>query len=301
MSECPTISGNRAEGPTNGWEYTKLYYLLGFHSDLKNEKGIPNAVIGKGCDLLDQIEKKAMEYLSEKKGFVHVRSNRGYVTVSDEPQEISTEVLLQNYPIVQIFVDIHAGEWFLPNQALPRYISKTSAVKMAHSRHEMANQIEYILVCSPVEDDEDDSWDNFDELVDHMEIFYQKLDVSYRVRSVVSKKLDLFVAKKYVFEVLLPFSKVYREVGSVSHLTDFVSRSSEIRFGAKKQAEREKRYVHMIHGILCDPAVLMSAICERYQTSDGIHLPSALSNCSFQDPIAFAREAKKDWKKTHKF
>lgn len=88
------------------------------------------------------------------------------------------------------------------------------------------------------------------------EEFYQSLGLPYRVVNIVSGELNNAAAKKYDLEGWFPGYGAFRELVSCSNCTDYQSRAMEIRCGAKKMGDREKRYVHMV-------SACRRAACER--------------------------------------
>jgi len=77
------------------------------------------------------------------------------------------------------------------------------------------------------------------------------LELPYRVVTIVSGALNDAAAKKYDIEAWFPGYEQYMELVSCSNCTDYQSRALEVRCGAKKSNDQEKKYVHMLNGTLC--------------------------------------------------
>lgn len=61
----------------------------------------------------------------------------------------------------------------------------------------------------------------------------------------------------------------FRELVSASNCTDYQSRAMDVRCGAKKMNEREKKYVHFLNSTLCATTRTICAILENYQQVRG--------------------------------
>jgi len=63
---------------------------------------------------------------------------------------------------------------------------------------------------------------------------------------------------------------------SCSNTTDYIARKANIRFGQKKQGDRDKKFVHMLNGTLCATERTLCCILENYQTDKGVIVPEVL-------------------------
>ena len=106
--------------------------------------------------------------------------------------------------------------------------------------------------------------------------FYESLNLPYRVVNIVSGALNNAAAKKYDLEGWFPGYGTYRELVSCSNCTDYQSRAMEIRCGATKKSNEEKKYVHMLNSTLCALTRTLCCILENYQTPEGVKVPEAL-------------------------
>ena len=80
-------------------------------------------------------------------------------------------------------------------------------------------------------------------------------------------------ARKYDLEVWMPGQNKYREVTSVSTVTDFQSK----RLNIKYQDGNEKKYVNILNGTAFAIGRTIVAILENYQQKDGsVSVPQVL-------------------------
>lgn len=131
-------------------------------------------------------------------------------------------------------------------------------------------KIEQFVICAP-----EDSPRFHEELIKTCEEFYQSLDISYNVVSIVSGELNDAAAIKYDLEAYFPNSEKYRELVSCSNCSDYQSRELEIRYGIAKE-NNKKVYVHLLNGTMCAIQRTLCCVVENYQTDDKIVIPEPL-------------------------
>lgn len=199
----------------------------------------------------------------------------------------------------------HSDEWFeKTSETLPvRYAGYSTCFRKeagAHGRdtwgifrvHQFEKVEQFCLT------DPEKSWEMLEEMLGSSEEFYQSLGLSYRVVVIVSGALNNAAAKKYDLEAWFPFQGAYKELVSCSNCTDYQSRRLEIRCGAKKLGDREKRYVHCLNATLCATERTLCCIAENYQTPDGLVIPEVLRPyMGGRDFIPFVKAAPKTAKK----
>lgn len=203
----------------------------------------------------------------------------------------------------------HSNEWFeKPQEQLPlRYAGYSTCFRReagSHGKdawgifrvHEF-QKIEQFCITEP-----ENSWSEFDRMIDLSEKFYQALGIPYRVVGIVSGELNNAAAKKYDLEAWFPFQQEFKELVSCSNCTDYQSRNLEIRCGVKKMNERVKNYVHCLNSTLCATERALCCILENYQTEDGFKVPEVLRRYIPGEPefIPYTKELKiekKDKKK----
>jgi len=130
------------------------------------------------------------------------------------------------------------------------------------------NKVEQFIFCLPK-----DSYKYFNELLKNSEEILKKLELPYRVIEFCSGDLGNIKSKSYDLEVYMPFSKEYKEIGSLSNCTDYQTRRLNIKY--EKKGSRELLYTLNNTAIATSRA--MVAILENYQQKDGsVKVPKAL-------------------------
>ncbi|ODV83254.1 hypothetical protein CANARDRAFT_100868 [[Candida] arabinofermentans NRRL YB-2248] len=197
----------------------------------------------------------------------------------------------------------HSNEWFeKPSEQLPvRYAGYSSCFRREAGSHgkdawgifrvHAFEKIEQFCITEP-----ENSWAEFDRMIDNSEAFYKSLGIPYRVVGIVSGELNNAAAKKYDLEAWFPFQKEFKELVSCSNCTDYQSRNLEIRCGIKAMNQREKKYVHCLNSTLCATERALCCILENYQTEDGLIIPEVLRKYIPGEPefIPFVNELPKN-------
>lgn len=175
----------------------------------------------------------------------------------------------------------HMGEW-LDEKDLPlKYTGFSTNFRKEAGAHgkdtwgifrvHQFDKVEQFVICKPEE-----SWDMHEYMIKNSREFYESLNLPYRVVNIVSGALNNAAAKKYDLEGWFPGYGTYRELVSCSNCTDYQSRAMEIRCGATKKSNEEKKYVHMLNSTLCALTRTLCCILENYQTPEGVKVPEAL-------------------------
>ncbi len=133
------------------------------------------------------------------------------------------------------------------------------------------HQFDKLEMVSFVKDGEDDKEHEY--LLSLEEKLFQALDLPYQVVKMCSGDLGFPAARKYDLEAWMPGQGKFREVTSVSTVTDFQSR----RLNIKYQEGKEKKYVNILNGTAFAIGRTIIAILENYQKEDGsIEIPKVL-------------------------
>nr|MBI5455691.1 serine--tRNA ligase [Candidatus Levybacteria bacterium] len=105
------------------------------------------------------------------------------------------------------------------------------------------------------------------------EKLFKALEIPYQVVKMCTGDLGFPAARKYDLEAWMPGQDKYREVTSVSTVTDFQSR----RLNIKYQDGNDKKYVNILNGTAFAIGRTIIAILENYQNEDGsIEVPKVL-------------------------
>jgi len=171
----------------------------------------------------------------------------------------------------------HRDEWLLEKELPKKYAGYSSCFRKEAGSHgrdawgifrvHQFEKIEQFVVCEP-----EKSPEMHKEMIRSAEDFYKSLNIPYRVVNIVSGELNNAAAIKYDLEGWFPTLARYRELVSCSNCTDYQARAMEVRCGAKKTNDREKKYCHFLNSTLCATTRTICAILENYQVSIDIVL-----------------------------
>ena len=119
------------------------------------------------------------------------------------------------------------------------------------------------------------SWETLEEMTGHAEAILQKLELPYRVVALCGGDLGFGAAKTYDIEVWLPGQDKYREISSISNMTDFQARRMLAR---SRNAETGKpELLHTVNGSGLAIGRTLVAVLENYQQADGtVIIPEVL-------------------------
>lgn len=142
------------------------------------------------------------------------------------------------------------------------------------------HQFDKVEMVSFVPEGEDDKEHEY--LLSLEEKFFQALEIPYQVIKMCTGDLGFPAARKYDIEAWMPGQDKYREVTSVSTVTDFQSR----RLNIKYQDGDEKKYVQILNGTAFSMNRPIIAILENYQQEDGsVIIPEVLRKYIGKDKI----------------
>ncbi len=133
------------------------------------------------------------------------------------------------------------------------------------------HQFDKVEMVSFVKNGEDDK--EHDYLLSIEEKLFQALKIPYQVVKMCTGDLGFPAARKYDIEAWMPGQNKYREVTSVSTVTDFQSR----RLGTKYRNANGTQFVNILNGTAFSMTRPIIAILENYQQEDGsIEIPEVL-------------------------
>ncbi|MFY0678461.1 MAG: serine--tRNA ligase [Neptuniibacter sp.] len=137
-------------------------------------------------------------------------------------------------------------------------------------RQHQFEKVEMVQVVEPTK-----SWDALEEMTNNAESILQKLNLPYRVVVLCGGDLGFSSAKTYDIEVWLPGQEKFREISSVSNMTDFQARRLKARWRNPETGKPE--LVHTLNGSGLAVGRTLLAVMENYQTAEGkIQVPEAL-------------------------
>ncbi len=143
------------------------------------------------------------------------------------------------------------------------------------------HQFDKVEMVSFVAEGEDDKEHEY--LLSIEEKLFQSLGLPYQVVGICSGDLGFNAARKYDIEVWFPSQQKYREVTSTSTVTDFQSRSLNMKY----QIGNEKKYLQVLNGTAFSMNRPILAILENYQRKDGsVEIPKVLQKYIGKDIIS---------------
>lgn len=142
------------------------------------------------------------------------------------------------------------------------------------------HQFDKVEMVTFVEEGKDDEEHEY--LLSLEEKFFQELAIPYQVIKMCTGDLGFPAARKYDIEAWIPSQGKYREVTSVSTVTDFQSRRLNIRY----EKEGKKYYANILNGTAFAIGRTLIAILENYQQEDGsVVIPEVLRKYIGKDII----------------
>lgn len=137
-------------------------------------------------------------------------------------------------------------------------------------RQHQFEKVEMVQIVEP-----EKSWDTLNSMVSHAENILQKLNLPYRVVTLCGGDLGFSSAKTFDIEVWLPGQNTYREISSISNMTDFQARRMQARWRNPESGKPE--LIHTLNGSGLAIGRTLLAIMENYQTAEGrIEVPEVL-------------------------
>lgn len=137
-------------------------------------------------------------------------------------------------------------------------------------RQHQFEKVEMVQIVEP-----STSWQALEAMTGHAETILQKLNLPYRVVALCGGDLGFGAAKTYDLEVWLPGQDKFREISSVSNMTDFQARRLKARWRNPETGKPE--LLHTLNGSGLAIGRTLVAVLENYQAADGrIMVPEVL-------------------------
>lgn len=210
-----------------------------------------------------------------------VAAGTGYLPRGEERQIYKVEgedlnlIATSEMPLTGFFADEILEPALLPALFIgwsPSYRMEAGAYgkysKGLYRVHQF-NKLELYVFCRPEESGE---W--HDKLLVLEEQICQTLELPYRVVRIAAGDMGAPAYKKYDVEYWSPLEETYRELMSVSNVTDYQARRLNIRF---RDTDGKVRFVHTLNGTAAAFSRMPIALMENHQQAEGtIRLPKAL-------------------------
>lgn len=117
------------------------------------------------------------------------------------------------------------------------------------------------------------SYDQLQEMLDHVESLLVKLGLPYRILRLCGGDMGFTSALTYDFEVYSIAQKKWLEVSSVSNFETYQSNRMKIR---SRSGSEKPSLVHTLNGSALALPRIVAGILEYYQTDEGIKIPEVL-------------------------
>lgn len=183
---------------------------------------------------------------------------------------------------------MHRDETLDANDLPKRYVGFSSAFRREAGSYGKdtrgilrVHQFDKVEMVSFVKSGEDDAEHEY--LLSLEEKLFQSLDIPYQVIKMCTGDLGFPAARKYDIEAWMPSQGKYREVTSVSTVTDFQSRRLKIKY---KEGDKTE-FANILNGTAFAIGRTIIAILENFQQVDGsIVIPEVLRKYMGKDKIS---------------
>ncbi|GIW61387.1 MAG: serine--tRNA ligase [Patescibacteria group bacterium] len=177
-------------------------------------------------------------------------------------------------------VPMHMNEVLNSKELPKRYVGFSSAFRREAGSYGKdtrgilrVHQFDKVEMVSFVEQNKDD--DEHEYLLGLEEKLFQSLEIPYQVVKMCTGDLGFPAARKFDLEAWIPSQGKYREVTSVSTVTDFQSRRLNIRYRSADQT----LFAYVLNGTAFAIGRTIIAVLENYQQEDGsVVIPEVLRN-----------------------
>jgi len=291
-NESVKISGKipeMDEGALPHWDLAQKYNLIDFELGVKiTGAGFP-LYRGKGSQLqralinffLEENRKAGYEEIqppflvNEQSGFgtgqLPDKEGQMYHVTDDNLYLIPTAEV----PVTNIYRNMIIDEKELPvkNTAYSACFRREAGsygkdVRGLNRLHQF-DKVEIVQIVQP-----DKSYEILNEMVKHVSMLVEKLELPYRILQLCGGDLGFTSALTYDFEVFSAAQKQWLEVSSVSNFESFQSGRLKLRY--RKAGIKKPLPVHTLNGSALALPRIVAALLENNQSPAGIKIPSVL-------------------------
>jgi seryl-tRNA synthetase len=177
-------------------------------------------------------------------------------------------------PLTNIMRDVIMNEKELPikfcgyTQCFRREAGSYGAHVRGLNRVHQFDKVEIVQFTHP-----DKSFDNLMEMIDHVKVLMEKLELPYRILKLCGGDMGSASAMTYDFEAWSAAQKRWLEVSSVSNFETFQANRMKARY---KDAHGKIHFVHTLNGSALALPRIIACILENHQTTEGVRIPKAL-------------------------
>jgi seryl-tRNA synthetase len=275
-------------GAVPHWDLTKKYNLIDFELGNKiTGSGFP-VYMGKGAKLQRALIQYFLDYntnagykefmpplmVNEASAFgtgqLPDKEGQMYFVTEDNFYLIPTAEV----PVTNIYRDELLKETELPvkmtayTPCFRREAGSYGKDVRGLNRLHQFDKVEIVQLVHP-----DKSYEVLEEMVNHVEILLQSLDLPYRILKLCGGDMGFASALTYDFEVYSAAQQKWLEVSSVSNFESYQTNRMKIRF---KDANGKNQLVHSLNGSSLALPRIVACLLENHQTEHGIQLPAVL-------------------------
>lgn len=284
-----TCNPENKEAKVPHWELAKKYNLIDFDLGVKiTGAGFP-VYIGKGA----QLQRALINFFlaeANKAGYTEimpptvVNQASGYGTgqLPDKEGQMYHCNLDDLYliptaevPVTNIYRDVILDEKDLPikNCAYTQCFRREAGsygkdVRGLNRLHEFS-KIEIVRIDTP-----EHSRESHKEMIAHVEVLLQKLELPYRILRLCGGDQSFTSAICYDFEVYSEAQGRWLEVSSVSNFDTYQANRLHCRY--RREGAKKPELCHTLNGSALALPRIVAAILEDYQTPEGIRVPKVL-------------------------
>jgi seryl-tRNA synthetase len=226
-----------------------------------------------------------------------------YKVIGKASEDVNDKQIDEKYLIAtseQPLCALHRGERCVPESLPRKYAGYSTCFRQEVGSHgrdtrgifrvHQFQKVEQFVYSAPEE-----SWEEFNGMIDRAEEFYKALGIPYRIVNICSGALNNAASKKFDLEAWFPSGNgTFRELVSCSNCLDYQSRRLNVKYGATVKQNEKAEYVHMLNGTMAATTRVICSILENYQEEEGVRIPAALKPfmpLQYQETIPFVKEA----------
>lgn len=177
-------------------------------------------------------------------------------------------------PITNLYRDVilHENDLPIKNVGYTPCFRREAGAWGAHvrglNRLHQFDKVEIVQIAHP-----EKSYQALEEMVSHVEMLLQKLQLPYRILKLCGGDMSFSSALTYDFETYSAAQKRWLEVSSTSNFETFQSNRLKCRF---KSHDGKNRLVHTLNGSALALPRIVATILENNQSDKGIKIPEVL-------------------------
>jgi seryl-tRNA synthetase len=275
-------------GAVPHWDLAKKYNLIDFELGNKiTGSGFP-VYMGKGAKLQRALIQYFLDY-NTNAGYLEVMpphmvneaSAFGTGQLPDKegqmytiPEDKFYMIPTAEVPVTNIYRDELVKETELPikmtayTPCFRREAGSYGKDVRGLNRLHQFDKVEIVQLVHP-----DKSYEALDEMVNHIEVLLNQLELPYRILRLCGGDMSFTSALTYDFEVYSAAQERWLEVSSVSNFEAYQTNRLKARY---KDSNGKNQLLHSLNGSSLALPRIVACLLENHQTENGIQLPAVL-------------------------